>query len=669
MRTGESERVVDDGPAGGGESEGSRQPPSLHGVLGAARKVVTWSGSSGGRVPPTWVLGVIVALLGWRVGMNPPGSGLDPSWNAGLAMAIKDGLHFGTQVVFTYGPLGFLDSPFIWYGDLAILAFLYSAALYTGFCVALVWALRRSLPIVPSVLLAFLIVALLPLLEESILVAVLVCLGALERERSQRTINLFVIGGASFAAIEALLKLSSGPIIVLVLLVAVIGVGARWWQVLGFLGLMGAEILCLWLLTGQSLSTIPDFLQNTWQIVSGYSAAMVRETEVPQWKVIAATLGAAIVMVGLVVASARARFPDNRARWAATVLMAIAAFAVFKEGVVRTDAGHLSLYFSTACVLWIAIPWGKARWRWLLAGAVVIAAMGAPVRPPTLPTNINAIANIRYATDQFRNVVSESRRANLINDGRFRMELGYRLDPQMLADLRGHTVATEPWEIGVAWAYQLDWNPLPVFQNYQPYTSKLDEANAAKVESPDGPDRILRENGMVVAPGSTGDVDNRYPGWDPPAQARAILCNFVPLHTSIRWQVLGRTPNRCSPPQLIRTVDAGSGATVRVPEPARNEVVFVRIHGAGVSGLERLWTLLLHARTRRVIVNGAQSYRLVPGTASDGLLLWGSDRIAEGGPFSQIPQARTIEVTGVNGDLRFSFFRMGVREASAAPIR
>ena len=223
-------------------------------------------------------------------------------------MAIKDGLHFGTQVVFTYGPLGFLDGPFIWYGDLAVLAFLYSAALYVGFCVALVWALRRSLPIVPSVLIAFLIVAVLPLLEQSILVAVLVCLGVLERERSQRTINLFVVGGASFAAVEALVKLSSGPIVALVFLVAVIGVGARWWQVLGFLGLMGAEILLLWLLAGQSLSTIPDFLENTWQVISGYSAAMLRQREVAAWKVILATLAAAIVTVGLVAASARARY-------------------------------------------------------------------------------------------------------------------------------------------------------------------------------------------------------------------------------------------------------------------------------------------------------------------------------------------------------------------------
>jgi hypothetical protein len=612
-------------------------------------------------MPPTWVLGVIVALLGWRVGFHPPWGGLDASWTAGLAMAAKEGLHFGTQVVFTYGPLGFLDVSNLWYGDLAVLAFLYLATLYVGFSVALVWALRRSLPIVPSVLIAFLIVAWLPLLEQSILVAVIVCLGVLERERSQGIVNLLVVGGASFAALEALVKLSSGPIVALVFLVGVIGVRARWWQMLGFLGLLAAEILLLWLVAGQSLSAIPDFLENTWQVVSGYSAAMITEPNAAAWKVFTATL----VTVGLVAASARARYRDRRARWAAAALMGIAAFAVFKEGVVRADAGHLTLFFSTACVLWIAIPWGRARWGWLVAGSAVIAAVGVPVRPSGLPTHINPIANVRYATDQFRTLVSGSRRAKMTNDGRFEREIGYNVDSQMLADLRGHTVAVEPWEIGVAWAYQLDWDPLPVVQNYQAYTSRLDEANATAVESPRGPDRILREN--TVSPGyPTGDIDSRYPGWDPPAQARAILCHFVPLHTSARWQVLGRTSNRCSPPQLVRSTDASSGTTVPVPEPGPNEVVFVRIDGAGVSGLERLSTLLLHARTRRLIVNGAQSYRLVPGTASDGLLLWGGDRVAESSTFSQIPQARTIEVTGANGGLRFSLYRMRVRDVSGS---
>ena len=611
--------------------------------------------------PPTWALGATVALLGWQVGMNPPTPGLDASWNAGLAMAVKDGLQFGKDVVFSYGPLGFLQGQSIWFGDLAVIAFLHSAALYVVFCAVLVWALRRVLPTLVSFLIAFFVVAVLPLLEQSILVAVIVCLASLERERSERATVALAVGGASFSAVEALVKLSTGPLIAALFLIALIGMRARWWQLLLFAALTLGELLLLWLLAGQSLSNVPDFLQNTWQIVSGYSTAMLRQVDVPGWKVTMATVAAAIITVGLALASALGTYRDARARWAGTALMAMAAFVVFKEGVVRTDAGHLSLYFSTACVLWIAIPWSRARWWLMLGGAALIAALGVPVRPPGMPTNVNAIANVRYAVNQARSLLSSSRREELAAAGRAAMVATYRLDPRTLAALGGHTVAIEPWEIGVAWAYRLDWKPLPVFQNYSAYTSALDYVNATEVESPTGPDRILRENEPLVYPEfPTADLDNRFLGWDPPAQARAVLCHFAPLRTTERWQVLGRVANRCGTARFISSTEASSGTAVDVPAAGANEVVFARIQGAGVGGLEKITTFLLHARLRQAVLNGTESHRLIPETASDGLLLRGDGRVAEDGPFSQIPQAKTIAITGASGALHFSFFAMRV---------
>jgi hypothetical protein len=593
--------------------------------------------------------------------MNQPGVGLDASWNAGLAMALHGGLQFGRQVIFSYGPLGFLQSPFVWYSDLALVAFLYSAALYVAFCTALAWGLRRLLPVLPTLIVAFLIVAVLPPLEQPLVVAVLVCLGVLEQDRSKRTLNLLVVGAASFASVESLVKLSTGPVIVVLLGIALIGARARWWRLLGFAALTAAELWLLWLATGQSPSAIPEFMQHTWQIASGYSEAMLRQVDVPGWKVTAATLVAAFTTIALVIASTQARYRDRRARSAGVAVVAIAGFAIFKEGVVRTDAGHLSLYFSTACVLWIAVPWSRARLPWMLVGAALIAAAGIPVRPSGLPTNLNVIANMKFAAAQVRLLASGSRRTDLINSGRESMKGVYRLDRQTRLALRGHTVAIEPWEVGVAWAYRLAWAPLPVFQNYSAYTSSLDRLNAADVESAGGAERILRENQLLVAPEfPTLDLDDRFIGWDPPAQARAVLCHFVPLHTTDRWQVLGRTQNRCEAPRFISSIEASPGSTVRVPAPGASDVVFVRIHGAGVSGLERLSTALLHAGLRSMIVNGTQSYRLVPDTAGDGLMLRASDSITGNGPFSPIPQAESIELTGANEGLRYDFFRMRV---------
>jgi hypothetical protein len=604
--------------------------------------------------------------------MNAPSVGLDASWNAGLSIATHEQLQWGTQVIFTYGPLGFLNGANIWFAGFGLLSFAYLASLYVGFCMGLVWALRRLVGALPALAIAYFIVAVLPLVEQSIALAALLCMRGLEAQRSERAIRLLIVGGATFGAIEALIKLSAGPVIAAFFLIALIGLRARWWQVAAYLGLLGAELGALWLATGQSLGAVPEFLRNTYEIVSGFSDSMIASPDVAGWKVIVATAAAVFVTLGLVAASTRGSYRDNRARWWGVGLTALAAFTVFKEGVVRTDAGHLSLFFSTACVLWIALPWPRRRWAWMLAGAAAIVAIGWPVRPTGQPNNLDPVANVRNAFEQARNVFSGSRRNDLLEAGRASMTAIYALDPGTLAALHGHTVAVEPWEIGVAWAYRLDWDPLPVFQNYSAYTSRLDRLNAAAIESPDGPERLLRENVGVVYPEfPTRAIDNRFPGWDPPEQARAALCNFAVVRATERWQVLARTPDRCGPSRALGSAQASPGEAVRVPAPGPGpgEVVWARVEGVEVEGLERVATFLAHARTRHAIVNGTTSYRLVPGTAADGLMLRASGGLGGRGAFAQVPQARTIAVTGVEDDVRFEFFAMAVRRGRPAPSR
>lgn len=616
---------------------------------------------------PFWAAGLLVALLGWQVGFRLPGPGLDPSWNAGLAMAVHDGLRFGKEIVFSYGPLGFLQSQFVWFSGLAVLSFLYTASVYVLFCVALVWALRRRLPLLPSVVVAFVLVAVMPLLEFGLLTAVLACVWLLERERSPRALDAFVLAAATFAALAALIKLSTGPLVPVLFLVALVGARAGRWRIAGYLVLLGLELLALWLATGQSLGDVPAFVGHTIQISSGYSSAMLRQTNVAPWKVTAATLAATAVSIALLAAAWFAGYRDRVARWAGVVVVALATFAIYKEGVVRVDAGHLTLYFANACVLWLAVGLGGVRWRWALTAAAAVALMTIPVRPPGLGTNLDLVSNLRFAFDQARTLVSPGRREAVIEAGRASMEATYQLEPGALAALHGHTVAVEPWEIGAAWAYRLRWRPLPVFQNYSAYTSRLDRLNSEAIESPDGPERLLRENQQLVFPEfPSSDLDGRFPGWDPPEQARAVLCNFAPLYTSERWQVLGRTGERCGAPRSLGTVSAAPGEEVTVPTPPAGTVVFVRIAGAGVSGLERPRTFFFHASSRHLTVNGATSYRLVAETAGDGLLLRAAPGLVEPGPFSPVPEARAVRLEGAPGDLTYRFFAVSVSPARAA---
>jgi hypothetical protein len=626
---------------------------------------------------PVWVGGLIVALLGWRVGMNPPGVGIDASWNAALAMGVHDSLHWGKDLVFTYGPLGFLQTQLVWFTGQTVLSFLYSGLIYVVFCIGLVWALRRRLPLPLACIAAFVAVAVLPLLELSLLSAVFACVWLLEdgAERSPRQLDAFVVGAAAFAAPAALIKLSTGPLVPLVLLLALIGarVGAR--RVAAYVVLVAALLAILWVAAGQSLGDVPAFVSHTVQISSGYSSAMLRSTDVAAWKVVAATLAAIALTVALVAAAWLAPHRDRLSRWSWAVIVALVAFSIYKEGVVRVDAGHLTVYFANACILWVAVGFDVGRRWWVPAIAVVVFAVSLPLRPAGTADNLDFVSNLHYAFDQARNLVSPGRRAAAMESGRHGMKGTYALEPGALRALRGHSVAVEPWEAAAAWAYRLDWRPLPVIQNYSAYTAALDRLNSEMVESADGPERLLRENQQVVdAEFPTADLDNRFPGWDPPEQARAVLCNFVPLYTSERWQVLGRVPERCDPPRLLGTVEAAAGEAVAVPTPGPDGVVFVRIAGAGVAGLERLQTFFFHSGSRHLTVNSDTRYRLVPETAGDGLLLRASPAVTgphsqavEAGPFDPIPEARTIAVDGAADHLTYSFYEMRVRTSFRYP--
>jgi hypothetical protein len=616
------------------------------------------------RVPvPLWG-GLIVALLGWQIGFQTPAAGIDPSWNAGLAMAADQGLHFGEQVLFTYGPLGFLGSRIVFFGGLSVLSFLYAAALYILFCVGLVGALRRVLPLLVAMAVAFVAVAWLPmpLLEVGLLAAVFACFWLLEAERSERALWVFVVAAATFAAPAALTKLSTGPLVAVILLIALIGTRAGGRRIAAYVVLFAVEALVLWLATGQSLGAIPAFVGHTIEISGGYSSAMLRSTDVAPWKVTMAVIAAIGSGMGLVAAAWLWGGRDQATRWAGAVIAALVSFAIYKEGVVRVDAGHLTVVFANAAVLWLAVGLGGRRRGLMLVAAAIIFAISLPVRPAGLTTQFDPVSNVRLAVEGARTLLSPSRRDVFLVEGRAGMQATYALAPRGLAALDGRTVAVEPWEVGAAWAYELDWDPLPVFQSYSAYTPELDRLNAEAVEDPHGPERILRQNTQVVVPEfPTADLDDRFGGWDPPEQARAVLCNFAPLWEDERWQVLGRVGDRCGGEREIESMSAGAGEAVDVPTPGPGEVVFARIHGAGVSGLERVQTFLFHAASRHAVVNGETRYRLVPETAGDGLLLRAAPGIVKPGPFDPVPEAETIAVEGGADRITYDFYALRVR--------
>lgn len=608
-------------------------------------------------VGSTLALGLLVALASWNVHFASPATGIDQGWIAGLYMAAHRGLDFGSQIVFTWGPLAFLRLPFLYYQGLAVLGFVYSALLYAALGVSFVWTLRRGFNAVVAVALSFALLAVLPALNWAPVVAAIWCLAVLAPEPPTAIRRIVVFGAAAFGAAECLVRLSSGPVILLMAAFALLGLSTRWRDLASFVATAVATFVVLWFAAGQGIGNFPEFVHGSIEIVSGYSQAMTL-IAAPQWWV-----PMAIVAWLLLVACAALSGRDKWTRVAAAAVMATVAFATFKEGVVRYEAGHAEILFSTLAALALTVPWRRSTWPLAAATFALVGWLAIQAIAVFPADRVNPLKHVESFATEVETLFGPGMRDELTKAARATMVDEYKLDPASLGLLRGQSVQVDPWEAGVAWAYRLDWDPLPLFQNYAAYTSYLDQRNVDALLGPGGPTRVLRENmAEPDTPYPFLSVDARFPAWDPPAQGMALLCNFTPLRTTRRWQVLARSSDRCGEPRLLSSVDTEYGQTVQVPRVTGDKVVFARIHGAGVSGFERIRTFLFRAKLRFAVVNGGAAYRLVPGTAADGLIMRIPKQDDLPGPaFHLSPDAETVSPQGASGPLKIDFYAMPIR--------
>jgi len=625
-------------------------------MTGLESTLRTWIDRAARLNPPSWTVGIIVALLGWKVGFGHPVGGLDASWVTGLFMAAHDHLKFGTEIVFTYGPLGFLRFPWLVYpGDLSLISYLYSAALFVGFCVALVTVLRRRVSLLPAAFIALLVVVQLGWVEISVAISVMAAMLTIEKRPGDRGMLLLAVGGGVLAGAEMLIKLSGGPVIALVLLIGLIGARARPRIIAVYLLTAIASMLAMWFATGQDLANIPDFIANSAQIVIGYQEAMSFHGQ-SGWYTVLILFGAAACVAWAFCGG----YPDRRARWAAGLVALVVAFAFYKQSVIRFDRMHVATFFALASLLFLAVPPRPGLVPISLGGLACLAVASMYAAGGTPGPGLNLIENVSGFARETRMALSPDRQRTEIDSNRTLLRYAYSLTPAMLRELEGHKVSVDPWEATAAWVFDLGWSPVPVFQNYSAYTTKLDQLNADRIASADGPDRILRHTGKDPADPTTG-LDGRFLAWDPPAQAVATLCHFRTAVQSDRWQVLARTADRCGPLIPAGKVDASFGETVPVPRPGPDQVVLVKVEGTAVGVLESLKSLFFRTDERRAVTADG-SYRLVADTAADGLMLRIGSGLSEGrGRFAQAPQTPTIALTGRSGNLEYEFFRMRVR--------
>jgi hypothetical protein len=600
-----------------------------------------------------WPLILVVALvavaLSWPF-RTLPAFTMDVSWQVGLHQAAAQGLRFGQDLVFTYGPLGFLAWPTPFVGATSALAFIVSAAIYLAMAVLLLGAARRMFPLVVAIILVLVFARVLGYLAPSETLQVIVFavgVDLLHRDRVARP--TFVAAALGALAAAALLgKLNIGLSVAAMTVVVVLAVAPR--RIRGLLvfgGAFLATFLVLWLATAQSLSELLPYAKGSMEILSGYSDAMARNGPGGRW-----------IYVLFFVASATLAYltwristgwPPHR-RLPLAMLLLLFLFAAWKLAFVRDTP--TPAFASLALAAFLLLP---ARLPRPVIVVVLVASgvMFLGVSRVPLTTYGDAVTSATDFVRQAGNTLLPWRWATAEDESRSYLQGHFAVPPEMLAAIAGRSVNIDPAAEGVATAYPgFTWRPQPIFQSYTAYTSYLDRLNGDQLRSPARPERILRQ---VDMPGTQGGrsippaVDGRFYWFEAPDATIERLCRYREVAADGGWQLLADTGRACGVPQPISSVTAQPGESVTVPPaPGPDDIVAVRVHGIGQGLTTRLRSVLWKAPISRVTLDGF-GYRLVPGTAPDGLVLAVPTATQGSAPFAFGPPIKTISISAPGG--------------------
>jgi hypothetical protein len=586
-----------------------------------------------------WTIALVLALtiLSWPVTYVTAAGGLDDSWVVGLNLALAHGLTFGRQVIFTYGPLGLGLVPTAVTAGTFFLGELLVGLIQLVLVALLLANLRRRMNLLAAAVLTLLAASLVgwrgnaePLDGIAFgLVALTYATPAARREQAFRRLALW---GGVFASFALLMKLNDGVLACAVLAVGLLGSDRPRRDLTRAAASVLGTLLVLWLLLGEPLAALPDYLRNGYDVIDGYVEAMGIAPEAGgQWQLLL-ILGSALVLT----AGAWRALATERTRRGAALAGAVLVVHYFvgREALVRYGPGHMAVVSVLGAVA-LMIPWPRTQRATGLAMAAMLAVTVFAVLARPVNELIDPVGDAHRFFAQAADVLHP---AATIAQGRESVRKEGAIPTQMALALRGHCVTSEPDEISAVWAHpQWRWCPLPVFQSYTAYTPRLDHLNAAAyADARNGPDRVLRQVNQAI--------DSRNASWESPAAMLSMLCHFGEIEHSGEWQTLARVPNRCGKSYELQTIHSSLGDTIALPAPPMDAVMVAAIDGVQVAGWERLETLFTRARPRYVIVNGSAKFRVPPGTAADGLILAVPPYADYAAPFNLNMDAHTLNV-------------------------
>ncbi|HXI71188.1 MAG TPA: hypothetical protein VNN22_12600 [Verrucomicrobiae bacterium] len=458
-----------------------------------------------------WVVGIYYVFSRFipctPVADYPICDDLDNAWAQALHVDFIRHVQFGTDVIFTYGPWGFLArgyypptyliSVVAW----ALLAVVYLGASWrlarhfsANWLVAWIWLVSFTAVVsVPagadfnSRLVAFEVLLLLLhfFVEEGMLslrqILLVVALGWLSLVKFTGLLESAAVVG--IIAVDNIVRHKRFPLIVI------------WWL---------ASLLLFWILAGQHINLLAPYCFNSWQMASGYTEAMMFDGKARGW-----CLGGYCLIAFLLCAfTGLIAWRRHRFRGALPVAgLGGILFLVFKLGFIRNDRHEIDsvmalLLVALAC-LTLAGP-GK-RQAAMMGLCLVIGAslLAGSVFNYWLPGE--GLPKQLARTFGIYNLMAPGMSLSTgYMSGEYEKDMARAKKDFPLPSIQGGADIYS-YEQNVLFANGWTYRPRPVMQSYCAYTPELARLNAAHLRTARAAENIL----FAIQP-----LDHRFPALD-----------------------------------------------------------------------------------------------------------------------------------------------------------
>ena len=469
-------------------------------------------------------------------GTRQPPLELDPSWHAALEYATAHHLQFGTQIVFTFGPLGFLSTRTSLghlVGARIAFAFFWSALVALA-----ATALAKRLPgWVRYAFLAWLVVFTLSEgLDQTafFVMAYGALLLLIDNPKQRWQAPLFVFAFIVLSLIKVSFLTAA---IASLALVVVCWIRQRKILKAIVLALAApAGFVACWMALGQSPSHLAPWFRHALELESGYSAAM---NLVPKTPVLCAALAALALFVGALIAT-MVRAHGGILTWGIRITLAQYVFFAWKEGFTRSGDWHTFVFLwflplgMAFCFLEDLSGAPTASHRWVLevtfAASMVLCLVAANFQIPGFawqqvtdwPRRVTHNAEMIFAT-------LRGRADDLYADCRDSKNVRMLLLDRAKDVIGNESVDVMNYLLLAAVVNEMNYQPRPVIQGFVAYTPALQSLNEEYFRSAGRPHFVML---------CQQATDGRFPTLEDSAALNYVLNNYVPVARDGRFLIL-----------------------------------------------------------------------------------------------------------------------------------